>query len=470
MALFSDPKDLVKNTPLLLLDAFKIKDGVNIYAKLELQNPAGGIKDRIGLHIVNRLFEKGELKPGMTIVEATAGNTGLGLAFALANTGVNLILVIPSKFSIEKQQLLRAMGAQVINTDNQMGMNGAIEKAKQIRESYKGSISISQFSNPENPNTHYLSTAPEIFQDLRGRIDYFVAGAGSGGTYSGIMRFLKEKNQNIVGVLADPNGSIIGGGIHGNYAIEGIGNSFIPESMDMSLVDKVIKVNDNQAYSMVREIAKRTGIFVGSSSGANLVAALELAKTIEQGNIVTIFYDRGERYFSQSIFEKCKGNGKSENRKMEKIKSFTINHLDLNPGIYESRRDTIKDVPIITYDLRVVKPNAEPVMNTPETHTIEHLGATYLRNHQDYKDRTIYFGPMGCRTGFYLILIGESQVELIQNLVKDMFVYILNFNDEIPGAEAKDCGNYLDHDLKKAKFFADKYIKTLLAIKPSLEY
>lgn len=302
MALFRDPKELVKDTPLLLLEAFRVNENVNIYVKLELQNPAGGIKDRIGIHMANQLFKTKKLKPGMTIVEATAGNTGLGLAFALVNTGVNLILVIPAKFSIEKQQLLRAMGAQVVNTDENLGMQGAIEKAKQIRESVPESLSINQFDNPENPNAHYLSTGPEIYRDLEGKIDYFVAGAGSGGTYSGITRYLKEQDRKIRGVLADPNGSIIGGGIHSQYSIEGIGNGFIPQTMDLSLVDQIIKVSDAQAYRMVREIAAKTGLFVGSSSGANLAAAIELAKTLERGNIVTIFYDRGERYLSQNIF------------------------------------------------------------------------------------------------------------------------------------------------------------------------
>lgn len=302
MALFRDPKELVKDTPLLLLEAFRVNENVNIYVKLELQNPAGGVKDRIGIHMVNQLFKTKKLKPGMTIVEATAGNTGLGLAFALVNTGVNLILVIPTKFSIEKQQLLRAMGAQVVNTDENLGMQGAIEKAKQIRESIPESLSINQFDNPENPNAHYLSTGPEIYRDLEGDIQYFVAGAGSGGTYSGITRYLKEQDRKIIGVLADPDGSIIGGGIHGQYAIEGIGNGFIPHTMDLSLVDQIIKVSDAQAFTMVREIAAKTGLFVGSSSGANLAAATELAKTLERGNIVTIFYDRGERYLSQNIF------------------------------------------------------------------------------------------------------------------------------------------------------------------------
>jgi len=304
MAIYEDPKELVKNTPLLLLEAFKVKENVNIYAKLELQNPAGGVKDRIGVHIVSQLFKQKKLTPGMTIVEATAGNTGLGVAFALANSGVNLVFVIPSKFSIEKQQLLRAMGVKIVNTDESLGMQGAIEEAKKIRECIPGSISINQFDNPENPNAHYLSTGPEIFNDLNGHIDYFVAGAGSGGTFSGVMRYLKEMNLGIQGVLADPEGSIIGGGSHGCYIVEGIGNGFIPKTMDLTLVDRTIKIDDEQSLSMVRELAIRTGLFVGSSSGANLAAAIELARSIERGNIVTIFYDRGERYLSKNIFEK----------------------------------------------------------------------------------------------------------------------------------------------------------------------
>lgn len=302
MAIYLDSKDLVKDTPMLLLTPFMKNPNVKIYAKLECQNPAGGIKDRIGIHIVNNLFATGKLKSGMTIIEATAGNTGLGVAFALVNKGVNLIFVIPLKFSQEKQQLLKALGAKIINTAQDKGMEGAIEEAVRLRSSIENSVCIDQFNNLENPTAHYLTTGLEIYDDLKGEIDYFVSGAGSGGTYSGIMRYFKEQNPRIKGILADPIGSIIGGGIHTDYSIEGIGNGFIPKTMDLSYVDEVIKVTDNQAFETVKEIALKTGLFVGSSSGANLAAAIELADRIEHGNIVTIFFDRGERYLSKNIY------------------------------------------------------------------------------------------------------------------------------------------------------------------------
>ncbi len=304
MAIYHDSKDLVKDTPLLLLNGFHNNENVKIYAKLECQNPAGGIKDRIGIHIVDHLFKDGKLKKGMTVIEATAGNTGLGLAFALVNSGVNLIFVIPYKFSIEKQQLLSALGATIVNTEALKGMEGAIEEANRLRELIPNSLSINQFSNPENPKAHYLTTSPEIFKDLDGNINYFVSGAGSGGTFSGIMRYFKERNSRIKGILADPLGSIIGGGEHSDYRIEGIGNGFIPDTMNVDYIDEVIKVTDDQAYSMVKDIALKTGLFVGSSSGANLVAAIQLANNIESGNIVTVFFDRGERYLSQNIYTK----------------------------------------------------------------------------------------------------------------------------------------------------------------------
>lgn len=304
MAIYYDSKELVKDTPLLLLSGFHNNKKVKIYVKLECQNPAGGIKDRIGIHIVNQLFNVGRLKKGMTLIEATAGNTGLGLAFALVNSGVNLVFVIPYKFSIEKQQLLKALGATIVNTDALKGMEGAIEEAKRLRELIPDSFCIYQFSNPENPNAHYLTTGPEIYKDLDGKINYFVSGAGSGGTFSGIMRYFKERNPRIKGILADPLGSIIGGGEHSDYRIEGIGNGFIPDTMNAKYIDEVIKVTDQQAFDMVREIALKTGLFVGSSSGANLTAAIKLANKIESGNIVTVFFDRGERYLSQNIYTK----------------------------------------------------------------------------------------------------------------------------------------------------------------------
>jgi len=267
MAIYYDSKELVKDTPLLLLNGFHNNEKVKIYVKLECQNPAGGIKDRIGVHIVNQLFKVGKLKKGMTLIEATAGNTGLGLAFALVNSGVNLMFVIPYKFSIEKQQLLRALGATIVNTDALKGMEGAIEEAKRLRELIPNSLSVYQFSNPENPNAHYLTTGPEIYKDLDGNINYFVSGAGSGGTFSGIMRYFKERNSRIKGILADPIGSIIGGGEHSDYRIEGIGNGFIPDTMNVNYVDEVIKVTDQQASDSVKARALITAVFVGGASG-----------------------------------------------------------------------------------------------------------------------------------------------------------------------------------------------------------
>ena len=247
---------------------------------------------------------KGLLKKGGTIVEATAGNTGLGIIFAALNKGYRVIFVVPSKFSEEKQILMRAMGAEIVNTKREDGMLGAAKKAEEIKASIKGAISLEQFKNPANPLAHYETTGKEIYKDMNGRIDYLVAGAGSGGTFSGIMRYLKEQNPNIKGVLADPIGSTMGGGEHGDYDIEGIGNDFIADTMDMSLVDIVIKVSDKEAFEIARELARKEGIIAGSSSGAVLAAEKKL---IEQyganGNIVLIFPDRGDRYFSKNLYE-----------------------------------------------------------------------------------------------------------------------------------------------------------------------
>ena len=248
MALYNDMQELIGNTPLVKLNHLDLPDGVNLYAKLELFNPSGSVKDRIGKYMIADAEQRGILKKGGTIVEATAGNTGLGIAFAALNKGYKIIFVVPTKFSQEKQTLLRALGAEVINTPREGGMLGAWDKAEEIRRSIPGAVTLEQFKNQANPQAHYETTGREIYEDLNGQIDYLVAGAGSGGTYSGVVKFLKEKNKNIIGVLADPEGSTIGGGEHGDYNIEGIGNDFIADTMDMSLVDKVVKMNDDEAF------------------------------------------------------------------------------------------------------------------------------------------------------------------------------------------------------------------------------
>jgi cysteine synthase A len=303
MAYYNDIRELIGNTPMVKLHHFDVKKDVNIFAKLELWNPGGSVKDRIGVAMIKDAEDQGLLKPGYTIVEGTAGNTGLGVALAAINKGYHVIFVVPTKFSEEKQTLMRAFGAEIINTPRELGMLGATAKAQELLKTIPNAISLQQFDNPSNPIAHYHTTGPEIYRDLEGEIDYLVAGAGSGGTYSGVVRYLKEKNPQIKGILADPVGSIMGGGSVGCYDIEGIGNDFIANTMDMSLVDEVIKVNDTHAFEIAKLLAAKEGIIAGTSSGAALYAALKLAEKIDSGNIVTILPDRGDRYFSKNIYD-----------------------------------------------------------------------------------------------------------------------------------------------------------------------
>ncbi|MBR9647666.1 PLP-dependent cysteine synthase family protein [Clostridium tyrobutyricum] len=308
MDVFNDIKEMIGNTPVLKISRFKLKAGVNIYAKLENFNPGGSVKDRIGAYMIDEAEKSNRLKNGYTIVEATAGNTGLGIALGALNKGYKVIFAVPEKFSIEKQVLMKALGAEIVHTPEEKGMRGAIEKAQELLGKIPNSISLGQFQNKDNPKAHYLTTGPEIYKQLDGKIDYFVAGAGSGGTFTGIVKYLKEQNNAIKAILADPEGSTLGGGTEEKYAIEGIGNDFVPDTMNMNLVDKVIKVNDDEAFIMVRELAKREGLIVGSSSGAALAAALKLADTIDSGNIVTVFPDRGDRYFSKNLYSQISEN------------------------------------------------------------------------------------------------------------------------------------------------------------------
>lgn len=303
MDVYMDIHDMIGNTPVIKLNNLGVKKGVNIYAKLELMNPAGSVKDRVGAYMIKDAEERGILKPGGTIVDATAGNTGIGIALAALNKGYRIIFTVPEKFSVEKQKLMAALGAEIVHTPREEGMLGADRKADEIMAGIPGAISLKQFNNPANPRAHYETTGPEIYSQLDGQIDYFVAGAGSGGTFSGVAKYLKEQNPQIQGILADPIGSIIGGGEHKDYDIEGIGNDFIAETMDINLVDKVIKVSDTEAFETARLLAKREGIIAGSSSGAALAATLKLAEQIESGNIVTLFPDRGDRYISKGLFD-----------------------------------------------------------------------------------------------------------------------------------------------------------------------
>lgn len=303
MKYYESIRDMIGNTPLLHLSHFEQGNDAVIFGKMELFNPGGSVKDRVGMYMVKAAEDSGQLKPGATIIEGTAGNTGLGIAFAALNSGYPVKFVVPEKFSEEKQVLMRALGAEIIHTPEKDGMKGAIKKAEALRAKIPGSIALGQFTNPANPRAHYETTGPEIYRDLDGNIDYLVAGAGSGGTFSGVVRYLKEQNPSIQGVLADPEGSVIGGGRHADYKIEGIGNDFIAETMDMSLVDQVIKIRDSEAFSATRKLAKTESVFAGSSAGAALAAAQKLIAGGAKGHIVVILPDRGDRYFSQGLYE-----------------------------------------------------------------------------------------------------------------------------------------------------------------------
>lgn len=302
MTLYGSVEELIGNTPLIELKHMGYPEDVRVFAKLELSNPAGSVKDRVGMYMIRDAEERGLLKEGSTIVEATAGNTGIGIALAALNKGYKVIFTVPTKFSEEKQIIMRALGAEIVNTPKEEGMLGAVAEAERIKAHIPDAISLKQFENMSNPRSHFETTGPEIYRDLDGRIDYAVMGAGSGGTFSGIVGYLKSRNPSIQGVLADPVGSIIGGGEKGEYVIEGIGNDFIAKTMDTSLIDRVYKVTDKEAYEACRELAKKEGILAGQSSGAALVAVKRLANDVGTGNIVTVLPDRGDRYLSKGLF------------------------------------------------------------------------------------------------------------------------------------------------------------------------
>ena len=301
MNYYNDIRELIGNTPLLKLNNLGIKNGVNVFAKIEGFNPGGSCKDRVGVYMIEKAEREGILKPGSTIIEATAGNTGIGVALAALNKGYKIIFVVPEKFSIEKQKLMKSLGAVIINTPKEDGMEGAINKADSLIKEIPNSISLHQFDNESNPQAHYDTTGKEIYEDLDGKVDYLISGAGSGGTFSGALKYLKENRDGVKGILADPIGSTMGGGTEGCYKIEGIGNNFIPKTMDMNLVDEIIKVNDEESFNASKLLAQKEGLIVGSSSGAAIVATLKFIEKIDRGNVVVILPDRGDRYFSTDL-------------------------------------------------------------------------------------------------------------------------------------------------------------------------
>lgn len=303
MHYIDDIRDIIGNTPLLKLNHLSPDKDINIFAKLEYLNPGGSIKDRVGIEILKTAEKQGRLKPGYTIIEATAGNTGIGLAIAAFEKGYKLIIVIPEKFSIEKQTLMKALGAELIITPSEDGIEGAIKKANELALEIPNSFVAKQFDNPANIAAH-RKTGKEIYDALDGKIDILVAGAGSGGTITGIASYLKEQNPNIKIVLSDPIGSILGGGKEGTYKVEGIGNHFIPAVFNRSYIDEVEKIPDDEAMYYVRLLSKKEGVLAGSSSGAAIAGAIKQAyKSKGKKNIVVVLPDRSDRYFSQNLYD-----------------------------------------------------------------------------------------------------------------------------------------------------------------------
>ncbi|RCW77137.1 PLP-dependent cysteine synthase family protein [Saliterribacillus persicus] len=303
MSVISNVQDLIGHTPLFEISHIKIPNNVRILAKLEYFNPGGSIKDRLGKAFIEEAIATRELLPGGTIIEPTAGNTGIGIAIAAINKGFNVIFCVPDHFSSEKQQLMKALGAEIVSTPREAGMKGAIEKAEELLKVIPNSFSPRQFSNIANPNAYMKTVAPEIWNELDGKLSTFVAGAGTGGTFMGCARYFKEKNKQIKTVIVEPEGSIIAGGEAGPHRTEGIGMEFLPSYMDKSYFDSIQTISDQDAFYMVGQLARKEGLLVGSSSGSALCGALKEAEIAEEGTtIVTIFPDGSDRYLSKNIY------------------------------------------------------------------------------------------------------------------------------------------------------------------------
>lgn len=307
MKIYKTITDLIGKTPLLELVSTEKANNLEakIIAKLEYFNPAGSVKDRVAKAMIDDAEEKGILKPNSVIIEPTSGNTGIGLASVAAARGYRLIITMPETMSIERRNLMKAYGAELVLTDGTKGMSGAIQKAEELAKEIPNSFIPAQFSNPANPKAHENSTGVEIWEDTDGKVDIFVSAVGTGGTISGTGAYLKSKNPDIKVVAVEPAGSpVISGGKAGSHKIQGIGAGFIPETLDMKIFDEVIKVSDEDAFRQGREIVKNEGVLVGISSGAAVWAGIELAKRPENKgkNIVVLLADTGERYLSTPMF------------------------------------------------------------------------------------------------------------------------------------------------------------------------
>lgn len=296
--------ELIGRTPLVRLNRLSPEGGATIYAKVESSNPGGSIKDRICLNMINEAERSGRLKPGTTIVEPTSGNTGIGLSLIAAVRGYPIILVMPESMSSERASLLSSYGAQLVLTPAAQGMNGSIREAAQIVAQHPSCFMPDQFSNPANPAAHRQTTAVEIWEALDGRFDAFVAGVGTGGTITGCGEVFKERNPSIHIVAVEPSGSpILSGGPPGPHKIQGIGAGFIPQVLNQKILDRVITVTDNEAYQTAKLLAKKEGLLVGISAGANVAAAQKVARELGPGKrVVTILCDTGERYISMQKY------------------------------------------------------------------------------------------------------------------------------------------------------------------------
>lgn len=307
MKVYEKITDLIGGTPLLKLNSIvgDEETKAEIYGKLEYFNPAGSVKDRIARAMIDNAEKSGALKPGAVIIEPTSGNTGIGLASVAASRGYKIILTMPETMSVERRNLLKAYGAELVLTDGAKGMKGAIEKAEELAKETPGSFIPSQFTNPANPSAHKASTGPEIWEDTDGKVDIFVAGVGTGGTLSGVGAYLKSKNPDVKVVAVEPAGSpVLSKGTAGPHKIQGIGAGFVPETLDTEVYDEIVTVENEDAFETGRTLARKGGVLVGISSGAAVYAASRLAKRPENKGkvIVALLPDTGERYLSTPMF------------------------------------------------------------------------------------------------------------------------------------------------------------------------
>lgn len=305
--IYKSVEELIGKTPILELNNIKEEFSLdcNLFAKVEMLNPAGSIKDRVALKIIEDAEKEGKIKKGGTIIESTSGNTGIGLACVGVRRGYNVIIVMPDNMSLERIQIMEAYGARVVLSDGKLGMQGANDLAKELYQKTENSFIASQFENQSNPQAHYMTTGPEIYKDMEGRVDIFVCCVGTGGTLSGVGKYLKEQNPDVKIVAVEPKSSpLLSKGVSGAHKIQGIGANFVPSTLDREIYDEIITVSDEDAYKYTAMLSKKEGLLVGISSGCALCAAIEVAKMEKDKNIVVLLPDTGMRYLSNGIWKK----------------------------------------------------------------------------------------------------------------------------------------------------------------------